>query len=81
MLRIPAYCDESGLFIEVSDTGVGIPAENREKIFSHFFTTKTTGVGLGLAYVKDTVEAHGGTVSYMAVAGEGTTFTIRIPME
>jgi len=80
-LGIRAYGDDGGLVIEVSDTGIGIPEEHREKMFTPFFTTKATGVGLGLAYVKDTVEAHGGTVRYTATPGEGTTFMIRIPSE
>jgi two-component system sensor histidine kinase HydH len=78
-IGITAYGDDGGLVIEVSDTGVGIPDEHRDKIFTPFFTTKATGVGLGLAYIKETVEAHGGTVRYTATPGEGTTFTIRIP--
>lgn len=78
-LGITAYVDDGRLVIEVSDTGVGIPEEHREKIFTPFFTTKATGVGLGLAYIKETVEAHGGTVRYTVTPGEGTTFTIRIP--
>jgi signal transduction histidine kinase len=78
-LAIYAYDDDGGLVIEVSDTGMGIPDEHREKIFTPFFTTKATGVGLGLAYIKETVEVHGGTVRYTATPGEGTTFTIRIP--
>ena len=78
-LKISAYGDDSGLGIEVSDTGVGIPDEYRENMFTPFFTTKITGVGLGLAYVKETVEAHGGTAGYTTTPGEGTTFTIRIP--
>jgi len=78
-LGIRAYGDDGGLVIEVSDTGIGIPAEHGEKMFTPFFTTKATGVGLGLAYVKDNVEAHGGTVRYTTSPGEGTPVTIRIP--
>jgi signal transduction histidine kinase len=80
-LGIRAFGDEGELVIEVSDTGVGIPEDHRDKVFTPFFTTKTTGVGLGLAYVKDTVEAHGGAVGYAAKPSQGTTFTIRIPSE
>jgi signal transduction histidine kinase len=80
-LGIRAYGDAGGLVIMVSDTGIGIPVEHREKIFTPFFTTKATGVGLGLAYVKETVEAHGGAVRYTTIPGKGTTFTIRIPSE
>jgi len=80
-LAVRASRDDDGLVITVSDTGKGIPAENRDKIFTPFFTTKTTGVGLGLAYVKDTIEAHGGTVEYIDKPGEGASFTIRISSE
>ncbi len=80
-LGIRAYDDDGWLVIEVSDTGVGIKEEHREKIFTPFFTTKDTGIGLGLAYIKDNVEAHGGTVRYTTTPGEGTTFTIRIPSD
>jgi signal transduction histidine kinase len=80
-LSIRAFDDDGELVIEVSDTGVGIPVEHREKIFSPFFTTKPLGVGLGLAYVKDTVEAHRGSVKCTTTPGEGTTFIIRIPCE
>jgi len=80
-LVVSAQRDGEGLVIAVSDTGKGIPAEHQEKLFKPFFTTKPTGVGLGLAYVKDTVEAHGGTVEYKATLGGGTSFTMRIPWD
>jgi signal transduction histidine kinase len=78
-LVVSAQRDCEGLVIAVSDTGKGIPAEHQEKLFKPFFTTKPTGVGLGLAYVKDTVEAHGGTVEYTATPGGGASFMMRIP--
>jgi len=80
-LVVSAQRDGEGLVIAVSDTGKGIPAEHQEKLFKPFFTTKPTGVGLGLAYVKDTVEAHGGTVEYKATPGGGASFTMRIPWD
>jgi len=78
-LVVSSHLEGDGLVITVSDTGKGIPDEQQEKLFTPFFTTKTTGVGLGLAYVKDTVEAHGGTVEYTATPGGGAIFMIRIP--
>jgi two-component system sensor histidine kinase AtoS len=81
ILGICAYDDDGGLVIEVSDTGVGIKDEHRDKIFTPFFTTKATGVGLGLAYVMETVEAHGGNVRYTSAQDQGSTFIIRIPSE
>jgi len=65
--------------IEVTDTGVGIPAEKQSHIWEPFFTTKSKGFGLGLAFCKRAVEAQGGSITYESKVGEGTTFTIRLP--
>ena len=65
--------------IDVSDQGVGISAQNTERIFQPFFTTKVSGTGLGLAVVKRIVDAHDGEVDVKSSLGLGTTFTIRIP--
>lgn len=67
-------------YIEVSDTGIGIPRENLQKIFSPFFTTKTTGNGFGLAEVHQVIQAHGGTLEATSVEGKGSTFTIKLPL-
>ena len=65
--------------ITVSDNGVGIPEEKIGKIFVPYFTTKSTGTGLGLAMVKQIVENHGGTIDFESKVGEGTTFYIELP--
>jgi signal transduction histidine kinase len=62
----------------VSDNGPGIPEEARERIFSPFYTTKQKGTGLGLAFVRDIVHDHGGTIDVQSRAGEGTTFVIEL---
>jgi signal transduction histidine kinase len=67
--------------IEVSDSGIGIPAEQLENVFNPFFTTKPRGVGLGLAMVSKFIDSHGGKVTVSSRAGEGSTFRIRLPME
>ena len=68
--------------ISVDDTGVGIPASVIPKLFAPFFTTKTgTGKGLGLAYVKGVVMAHGGTVEVKSAPHHGSTFTVVLPAE
>ena len=69
--------------ISISDTGIGIPEENREKIFDLFFTTKDvgrgTGQGLAIAYTV-IVKKHGGSIDLKSEVGAGTTFFIRIPV-
>ena len=62
-----------------SDTGIGIPKENMEKIFSPLFTTKTQGMGLGLSVCKRMVEAHGGSISVESTVGKGASFKVVIP--
>ncbi len=68
--------------IEISDTGVGIPEENMDKIFDPFYTTKQTGkgTGLGLAVTYGIVKRHNGTISVKSTVNEGTTFTIKLPV-
>ncbi|MDI9643808.1 MAG: ATP-binding protein [Candidatus Verstraetearchaeota archaeon] len=92
-LRVEAAVEEGGhrYAVSVSDTGVGIPPEVREKLFQPFVTGKPRGMGMGLAVVKKFVEAMGGSVEVesrpevagtAAVKGEEgrTTFTIRLPL-
>jgi PAS domain S-box-containing protein len=69
--------------LTVSDTGAGISAENREKIFEPFYTKKTmgrSGTGLGLAIVWGTVKDHHGYIDVQTEVGEGTTFTLYFPV-
>ena len=69
----------NGVIIDVSDSGVGIPEERLDSIFTPFVSTKPGGLGLGLAYCERAVEAHGGSISVESKVEEGTTFTIWIP--
>ena len=66
--------------IRMSDNGPGIPPERLQKIFDPFFTTKEKGTGLGLSVVYGIVERHGGKVEVQSALGEGTTFTLRLPI-
>ncbi|MBI3007938.1 MAG: PAS domain-containing protein [Candidatus Omnitrophica bacterium] len=66
--------------IEFANDGPPIPAEDMEKIFNPFFTTKTQGTGLGLAIVHKVIEGHGGTISVESKEGERTKFIIRLPV-
>jgi len=75
----------SQIEIEVSDTGVGISAEELPKIFDKFYRVKhpktrnVTGTGLGLAIVKNVVDAHEGTIDVKSVVGKGTVFKVLLP--
>ncbi|MGE5324485.1 MAG: two-component system sensor histidine kinase NtrB [Actinomycetota bacterium] len=67
--------------VEIADTGPGVPEEMREQIFNPFFTTKNSGVGLGLAIVSKIVDAHGGTVKLVSAPGQGACFRVTLPAE
>lgn len=69
------------LVIEVADNGPGIPDELEGRLFEMFATAKQGGTGLGLAIVKKIVEEHQGRIDYDSKPGQGTTFTIRLPLE
>ncbi len=65
--------------VAFQDTGPGIPLEDRERIFTPFFTTKEKGTGLGLSLVQKAVLNHGGRVEVETTEGQGSTFTIYLP--
>ncbi|MCP4632612.1 MAG: PAS domain S-box protein, partial [candidate division Zixibacteria bacterium] len=69
--------------IDISDTGVGISSSEKKKIFNPFYTTKDVGhgTGLGLAISYGIIESHQGFIDVESVPGEGTTFSIRLPLE
>ena len=67
------------VFIEVSDSGEGIPEENLKSLFDPFFTTKMSGTGMGLPITLRIVEEHKGSVKVRSQAGKGTTFIITLP--
>lgn len=74
--------DEERVLVEISDTGSGIREEDIERIFDPFFTTKDIGdgTGLGLSIVYDIIKAHKGTIAVDSTVGQGTTFTISLPI-
>jgi signal transduction histidine kinase len=65
--------------IAVVDDGRGVPRDQRDRIFTPFYSTRPSGTGLGLAVVRTCAEAHGGAVSVGDTAGGGATFTLRLP--
>jgi two-component system NtrC family sensor kinase len=72
--------DAKTLKITVSDNGKGIKEDLVAQIFQPFFTTKSDGTGLGLSICQKTIAAHGGTIDVKSHAGQGTTFTIFLPI-
>jgi two-component system, NtrC family, nitrogen regulation sensor histidine kinase NtrY len=77
---IDLHNENQEVIVRVADNGAGIPEELRERIFTPNFTTKTTGMGLGLAMVKQIVDSHGGRISFDTVTNQGTQFEIRLPL-
>jgi len=69
----------SSVQLQVADTGPGIPSSKLRKVFDPFYTTKSTGTGLGLFVSQRIVRAHGGTIDVQSTEGKGTCFTIRLP--
>jgi signal transduction histidine kinase len=72
--------DDNLVAITVSDEGKGIPADQLTNIFRPFYTTKGHGTGLGLSLARRIVESHGGTISVQSTLGQGTCFTIELPV-
>ena len=77
--------DDERASICVSDTGVGIPADEMDRLFSRFFRASTAtknavpGVGLGLTITRAIAVAHGGRIRVASTVGEGTSFTLELP--
>lgn len=67
-------------FVTITDNGEGISFEDQEKIFVPNFSTKSSGTGLGLAITKKIIEEHHGEITFISTLGQGTSFTIRIPL-
>ena len=76
-----ANSSEKEICLILADTGQGIPAEKLQKIFDPFYTTKETGVGLGLAVVQRIIKEHGGFIEVASQPGKGTKFKICLPIK
>ena len=85
-VRVTLDADHKYFYVKVSDSGIGIPQESLDNIFERFYrcdkshSRESGGTGLGLAITKNAVVAHGGAIKVQSVVGEGTTFTVRIPL-
>jgi signal transduction histidine kinase/CheY-like chemotaxis protein len=82
-----AKASEETLTLTVQDSGIGIPSELQHKIFGAFYQVQSAsnreypGTGLGLALTRKLVELHGGTIDFQSAAGQGTTFTVQLPLK
>jgi PAS domain S-box-containing protein len=80
-LKISVKTTNDFVKVTFTDTGVGIAEDNLEKIFTPFFTTKAQGMGLGLPICKRIIEKHGGSITVESKVGEGSTFTVNLPIQ
>lgn len=79
IIKVIGFKEDKSIQISIIDNGNGIPEELRERIFTPNFTTKSSGTGLGLAFVKQAIENMGGNISYQTEINKGTTFYITLP--
>ena len=80
-LKVSTKKTKESVEITFKDTGIGISKENKEKIFTPFFTTRAKGMGVGLAICKKFVESHGGSIEVESKDGKGSTFTVMLPVQ
>ncbi|MFZ1618317.1 MAG: HAMP domain-containing sensor histidine kinase, partial [Flavobacteriales bacterium] len=82
-VRVASYIFEDNVIFEVQDNGTGMDEATQQRLFEPFFTTKDVGegTGLGLSIVLTIIEDHQGKITVQSKPGEGTTFTITIPLE
>lgn len=80
LIEQPSHKKFNYLAVKIIDTGCGIKRENLPRIYERYFTTKETGIGLGLAVVERIISAHNGTLKVESVENKGTTFTIYFPI-
>lgn len=80
LLSLTTTLVDDSIQVCCSDTGQGIPSENLNRIFNPFFTTRNEGTGLGLAITHRIIQGHGGNIEVANRVGEGTSFTITLPL-
>ncbi len=81
-ITVKSWSDDTAVHVSITDTGKGIPPENLSNIFEPFFTTKEVGkgTGLGLSISYDIVKKHQGEILVESEIGQGTTFTVKLPI-
>jgi signal transduction histidine kinase len=84
-VTVAVSCDGTDIVVRLTDTGMGIPANELDQLFSRFFRASTAtraavpGVGLGLTITKAIIDAHGGSLDVESEVGVGTSFIVRLP--
>jgi signal transduction histidine kinase len=78
-IEVNLFEENSRIHIKVKDNGSGIEDAIAEKIFEPKFTTKTSGMGLGLPMIKNIIEAYDGNITYETILGEGSLFEVSFP--
>jgi signal transduction histidine kinase len=78
-ISVSTRTGDGAVFVEVRDSGPGIPPERLGRIFDPFFTTKERGTGLGLALAQEIAQEHSGQLTVSSMLGQGTTFVLRLP--
>jgi len=78
-INVDLQTDSERIYIEIKDNGIGIENDLYDKLFVPNFTTKNTGMGLGLAIAKNIIELSGGSISFTSTLDEGTIFSIKLP--
>jgi signal transduction histidine kinase len=77
---LTASLDAGFIVLAVADTGVGMDEEALARVFEPYFSTKTTGTGLGLPIARRNIELSGGTIEVQSTKGQGTIVTVRLPI-
>ncbi|MEW5979457.1 MAG: ATP-binding protein [Acidobacteriota bacterium] len=80
-LKIESRVENGWMQVSVQDSGIGIPPENREKIFNLYYTTKENGNGIGLSTVFKVMQLHNGEVQLDSAVGKGSTFVLKFPVQ
>ncbi|MBV7270118.1 sensor histidine kinase [Winogradskyella luteola] len=80
-INVKVFSEDRNVKVTIEDNGSGISEENSAKVFEPKFTTKTSGMGLGLAMVKNIVETYNGSITFVSQQGKGTIFTVTFPKE
>ena len=78
-IRVNVFEEHNNILITVQDNGHGISEENKSMVFEPKFTTKTSGMGLGLPMIKNIIETYGGSITFVSKEMEGTTFKVSFP--